>query len=175
MEVVRMLNFIRQYKGSILITTLSIIFGSVVMGTAYMTVQEASFAPSKETKVNAANFSCTLSFPVHKVNAADNVSTSIGCIGLSAIPLSGNFPLTVTFFAYGQVQEEELVQSIFFFGDGEQGVVSEPGEQSSLIRRTTTHTYKTAGDYTAAVQFVSKNGAKSTTPKSCTTLIHVGP
>lgn len=171
-----MFAFIRQHQGSLFITVLSIIFGSVVMSTAYLTTHEGSETPQlSQTRASASGSSCTLSFPVYKSTTGETASTSAGCIGLSVIPLSGSSPLTVTFFAYGQAVEEELAQAIFFFGDGEQEVISEVGERGVIVRRTATHIYKMTGDYQASVQFVSKNGIKSNTSGFCTVLLRVLP
>lgn len=171
-----MITFIRQHQSSLFITVLSIIFGSVIMGTAYLTtLKESETPPLSRTRASASGSSCTLSFPVYKATTGETAPTSVGCIGLSVIPLSGSSPLTVTFFAYGQAVEEALAQAIFFFGDGEQAVVSEVGERGVIVRRTATHIYKMIGDYQASVQFVSKNGIKSSASDFCTVLIRVLP
>ncbi len=68
---------------------------------------------------------------------------------LSVSPSSGNAPLTVTFTAYG------VGENTIEYGDGQTGTLSQISSGSSYpVAHSGTHTYSSAGTYTAKVRHV---------------------
>lgn len=77
-----------------------------------------------------------------------------GCISLTAVPTSGNTPLSVTFSGEGFDQGHSIGKYEFDFGDASRG-------QARTIRQTSSaasHRYYSPGTYTASLKVETSKG-----------------
>lgn len=172
-----LLDFIKANKGSLLSTVLVVGLGSAVMVTSFKVGQQEQLAPNvPNSKPLAAGSSCTLSFPVHSVQAKEaQGATSLHCVGLSATPLNGSAPLNVTYYALGYDLTSEIVETTYVFGDGEQKNIKKVSGSTRTNEQPMTHTYQKSGIYDALVIFTNNNGEKTKPSDLCKVKITVLP
>lgn len=169
-------SFIKNNLGSLTVTIIAVLFGSWVLGTAYLATQRTAKLTLSKTSASAQLTSCLLSFPVRKgVSGGGERQNAPQCVGLSAFPLSGQFPLSVTLIAFSQATSTPLKEATFFYGDGEKRTIATSSESATITRQTTTHAFTLPGDYTASVQFVDAAGQTSAVSQYCTVTIKVTP
>lgn len=93
------------------------------------------------------------------------------CTSLSAIPLTGPAPLTVSFTGSGNDSDGQVSAFEFTFGDGaKQSVNKTPAPSSSA---STSHAYQASGNYTASLRVQDNNGNFSNVAALCSVQIAV--
>lgn len=93
------------------------------------------------------------------------------CASLSAIPLTGPAPLTVSLTGSGGDSDGEVVVFEFTFGDGaKQAVNKNVGAQGSV---STSHAYQAGGVYKATLAVRDNSGNLSTTSALCSVQLSV--
>lgn len=91
------------------------------------------------------------------------------CDSLSAIPLTGPVPLTVSFTGSGRDVGGQVVAFEFTFGDkAKQTVSKNVGAKGTT---TTSHVYQTAGSYTATLRVQDNSGSTSADSSLCSVQI----
>lgn len=95
------------------------------------------------------------------------------CSSLSLSATTGSTPLTLTLTAAGSDADGTISKATFNFGDGQtQDIVSGGGIGSGTASVQITHTYSTAGSFTATSLFTDNNGAISDTA-TCSQILTV--
>ena len=84
-------------------------------------------------------------------NDDDIITNEPPTVYISASPISGTVPLTVSFYGYGSDTDGSIVSYMWDFGDG--GI---------SIKESPTYTFKTSGTYTVSLT-IEDNGGKSNT------------
>ena len=92
------------------------------------------------------------------------------CTSLSAIPLTGPSPLTVSFTGGGTDIDGRVSAFEFTFGDGAKQTVSLVSAQGTA---STSHVYQAAGTYTATLRVQDNSGNMSQSSALCSTQITV--
>ncbi len=108
------------------------------------------------TVTDSNGLTATASTPV--VVTAPVSTNNAPTAAISATPVSGTVPLTVTFNGGGSTDSDGSISSfVWNFGDG-----------SSATGPTATHTYTTAASFTATLQVTDNQGAKGTASATIT-------
>lgn len=131
--------------------------GSSATGaTASHTFASAGTFSTTLTVTDSNGLTATASTPV--VVTAPVSTNKAPIAAISATPISGTVPLTVTFNSSGSKDSDGSISSyVWNFGDG-----------SSATGATATHTYTTAASFTATLQVTDNQGAKGTASTSIT-------
>jgi len=147
--------------------------GSYKVEITGFTAQGAASSPFTRnfavgTSTAAPNLAPTSSpTPVATGAAAANKAPT--CSSLSAIPLTGPSPLTVSFTGTGADSDGQVVSFEFTFGDKAKQTVSK--NVSSSGSATTSHAYQTAGAYTATLRVQDNSGSMSAATALCSVQI----
>ncbi|GEM_PF-5848243 len=93
------------------------------------------------------------------------------CSSLSAIPLTGPAPLTVSFTGTGSDSNGEIVAFEFTFGDGARQTINK--NVGSGGSASTSHAYEAGGNYTATIRVRNKTGNFSEASPLCKVAVSV--
>lgn len=99
---------------------------------------------------------------------------SVSCTSFTPSVVSGNPPLAVTFTTVGQSTTDSITRIDLNYGDGvADTVASGSGIGTGNVNNQMTHTYGSAGSFTATAKLTTAGGATSD-PSTCTATISVG-